>query len=110
MADMQPVFMETFNRCIDPSQPFYTLFGVRVEGSYHGIVIQNGRTYLRYFVPKNVPFDRGFIEGISMFHRGYVFVSVSLFFFFFALCLKKLTEKFANVQFFYYLCSANRKS
>lgn len=47
MADMQLVFMETFDRCIGPSQPFYTLFGVRVEGSYHGIVIQNGRTYLR---------------------------------------------------------------
>ncbi len=45
-----------------------------------------------------------------MFHRGYVFVSVSLFFFFFALHVKKLNEKFANVHFFYYLCSANRKS
>ena len=38
-ADELPAF--------DPSQPFYTLFGVRVEGSYHGIVIQNGRTFLR---------------------------------------------------------------
>lgn len=32
----------------DPEQPYYTLFGVRVRGNgYHGVVIQNGHTYLR---------------------------------------------------------------
>ena len=32
----------------DPSQPYYTLFGVRVQGDgYHGVVIQNGYTFLR---------------------------------------------------------------
>jgi len=32
----------------DPSQPYYTLFGVRVQGNgYHGVVIQNGYTFIR---------------------------------------------------------------
>lgn len=40
--------VETGRPVFDPSQPYYTLFGVRVQGNgYHGVVIQNGYTFIR---------------------------------------------------------------
>lgn len=34
-------------RQLDPSQPMYNILGVQVDASYRGIVLQNGRKYMR---------------------------------------------------------------
>ena len=34
-------------QAFDPTQPMYNIFGVRVDASYKGIIIQNGNKYLR---------------------------------------------------------------
>ena len=35
------------NQPFDPTQPAYNILGLQVDESYHGIVIQNGRSYLK---------------------------------------------------------------